>query len=297
MNPYLRIRVLFATAAAVALVACGGGGSGNDGSTGGVSDDDGHSGTVTPTPSPPASSDPAEPTAATGLSDPTLELQDTLAEAVKLSSSARTAVSATPYGAAAIALAKSAPGGADDLSTPLDCDSGSVTASAATGGGYTYTYSSCKIGAYTFSGSALAKFVDGSTTAFTVDYNSDAGIQFLNAGSSDRIKGILHCTTTTSGAAAACTVEDKAVYDSDDYFKWGYDVALTGAGAQGTHQCGCEHTWNVTFTDMTSSSGDAYVKASNGRAFVKRTGDKDFKVTIVIDEPASRSSYEVELED
>lgn len=275
-----RLRVLFASAATVAFAACGGGGGSSSGS-GCV--DVNSNGCVAPSPSPSTPSPPAPATSETGLSDPTLKLNDGINDVLMLVIEMRDAGMQAPGAGAATALADLTPDSSDLSAVPTCSGGGTLTATAKTGGDYTYTYTDCKSAGYTFNGTATV-----SSTASDKFDLSFTGLKVSGNSSPETIDGSLDCTvSTTAGTAAQC------IAHYGDY-KWGYDVAYTSGGAQGTHQCNCGNgSWNVTFKDFTSSSGTANVYATNGTAVVTRNGDKNFSATVEIN--GSIKSYDVEL--
>lgn len=242
------------TGVLVLLAGCGGGGGG------GGSDDGG--GSSEPFPEPPTS-------AVTGLEDPSFVLDGTEAQAIDL-----VADLLKGYGFAHAAVALQQLGsGASDLAAPT-CTSGTVTPTGS-GPAYNYTYSGCVLGGFTFDGTVIAQPTD---TGFRIDYDA-LKVSLGSTVLAEEASGATVCTVQ-DGQPTRCIAEFPfGLPEGRDNFRWGWDSTWTAGVVNGTHQCGCEATWNVTYIGFDGASGEAIILGSNGdTAYVKRENATDFTV-------------------
>ena len=265
MNISQILRVLVLSAATAGLAACGGGGDSGDRAA--------PSSAAVPTaPKPPAN---------TGLSTPTLTITQSLGAVIPLVEEMVKTYAIADEAQAAKALGSLAPGVGGASASPYICTSGQITFSADTSGNLAYAYNNCSDGIYTFNGtSQVTPTLDagGAVTSYRLAF---ADLQLAGpTGLATTVSGSITCTPAgTAGQAPSCT-------SALGGYVWGSDISYASDGAaNGSHQCDCgQGTWNVTFKNFASTSGEADVFATNGSAVVTRTGPKTFTVVVYLGE-------------
>jgi hypothetical protein len=255
-------RVLIVIAAAASLSACGGGGGGGGGGS-----------SATP---------PTQP-ANTGLSDPGLNLTQSVSAAIPLVQEMTLTYGLADEAQATKALGSLVPGVGNTTPSPYQCAGGGTITYTPNATGLAYTYTGCSDGTYTFTGTSQVTPTVNAGGALTNYQISFTGLQQNGPSGSATVTGSLACIpAATAGQQPSCVTQTTVAGASGEYV-WGYDISYAANTANGSHQCDCgQGSWNVTFKNFTATNGVAEVFATNGSAIVTRTGAKTFTVVMFV---------------
>lgn len=249
------LHLLFLGTAIAALAGCGGGGGG------GGSD-------VDPTPAEPGS----------GLEPATAIIRQTENTARQLASRVSWVYDHAANGAAAVALGRATPVPGEDS---VQCDGGNGEVNyAGSGPSFTATYDQCRIGDYTFDGTATVTIDEqnGELDSYEIDFtNSTVSVTGPNAFAADLEGGTVECEEASAGVYR-CVASYQLVNWGND-FEFDY-TNLTADGSTGC-LCGDNNRVNVKVTTLGASSGAAEVTGRNdGSAVVTRSGPAAFQVEL-----------------
>ncbi len=265
-------RYLVCALALAGLAACGGGGGGEDSAK--AMDDNWN---VADYPSP-------VDEAGSGLSAPSREFKgNDSAERYALFQNLMDAIPKIPGALAVQQLGKVAAGvGINGADGSYACpEGGEATRSGAGTALQGYSYSNCVSGGYTFNGEASAT-VNGAGTVLSIAF---LGLDISASGTSvvDDAIGSAKCVLSGTTVGKCIAEYPTGSVEQKENFVWGWDTALTAGAANGTHQCGCEATWNVTYKNFGPTSGKAVIAGKNGNAYINRLDACRFTVKTVID--------------
>lgn len=258
-------RLSLVAVAAAGLAACGGGGGG-DSSANSAPDT--------------FKALPLKTEADTGVLPPKLALIQSQAQARDLVVDLLNAYAKAAEGIAGQKLGKLAAGANPNA---VDCGANRTSAGSAQAG-FTYNFSGCSTDDYAFSGQATtqpatAPAADGSYT-YKMEYDGIL-VTGPNRLSSTPLKGYTVCTVT--GSTTKCVAKNDAPALTNSNFLWGWDSSLSPTDtANGTHGCGCDATWNVTYYDFTSTGGQAIIQGSNGIGYITRKDGATFDVRLIV---------------
>lgn len=261
-------KLMAAAGLVAALGGCGGGGGGGGSSSSDFDDTD--------YPTPPS-------TEGSGLEAPSRVLTGERSEAVELLRNLSVeAWPQLPEAVALQALGTVSPAAVVGAGGTYACSSGNITSTGGSALATTLTYNNCVIEGYTFNGSATATTAtDGSSYQITY---SGLGLSGLDIDVATA-EGATECQVNVATSALLGCVSQYPTGSTveKENFVWGWDSGWDGSQANGTHQCGCTRTWNVTYADFTSTAGKAVISGSNGTAYIDRKGGNLYDVRVVID--------------
>lgn len=248
-----------------ALTACGGGGGGGS---------DGEDFNVDNYPTPPAAD-------VSGLTAPTRTLVGDRDDARDLLVNLRDAFPKVHGAVALQALGQAAPRptGPGFTGSQACPQGGEVNYAGTSATLLNYTYVGCRVGSYTYNGDAVATVAaDGRSYTLTYD-----GLDVAGQNLALDATGITLCQAVDAAGTIRCTSRypTGSPVEAENLI-WGWDSSWDGVEAEGTHQCGCTRTWNVTYDDFSTTSGKATILGSNGVSYIDRLATNRFNIRTII---------------
>lgn len=206
---------------------------------------------------------PPPPSAETGLAAPTRVVKHEARFPFEVLDHVLKSYRASAGAAALKAAGRLTPGLAQAGTSPFACSGGgNISWTNPAQGQYAYSYNACRDSGYTFTGSSTAQAGAGGA-------GWQKSFAALQAGTLADLAGTVDCWVPTAGAAARCLVTHGG-------WVWGFDARYGDGKANGTHRDVGPTTWNVTFTDFTTTTGTVVAFGTDGTASLAHGAtDKD----------------------